>query len=60
MSLRTKKARRVLTKAQQKHLTEVGINSMTHFTECRKWQHENKRECPECRSIEIRLEADDE
>ena len=60
MSLRTKKASRVLTKEQQKHLTEVGVNSMAAFAESREWQREHDDPCIECRFIEIRLEADDE
>lgn len=56
----TKLAKKVLTKAEQKHLTEVGVNSMEAFRKCREYQikikGKSKREtCFECRTIAIKL-----
>jgi len=61
--LRGKKAKKVLTKKQQKHLTEMGINSMYQFEMSREHQAIQKREnpgsnwgrCFECDEIARRL-----
>jgi len=60
MSLRTKKAKKVLTKAEQRHLTEVGIHSMANFLYERETQVELGKRwdyevCHTCRAIALKL-----
>jgi len=62
--LTTKKARKVLTKAEQKHLTATGVNSMAAFLRNReqhhKWMAEGMDEpCHECRIIALKLGVED-
>ena len=65
--LRTKLAKKVLKKAEQKHLTEMGIHSMAHLLETRAVQlsqEEGKPDkpcyiaCHECRVIARKLGVD--
>ena len=54
--IRTKLAKKVLTKKEQRHLSENGINSMTQFLKTREYQIELKAEtgvepCFECKRI---------
>ena len=58
--LRTKAARKLLTKKEQKHLTEMKISSLRAFKELRSAQVDmrgkNKTEpCFECKAIAIKL-----
>lgn len=59
--LRTKIARKVLTKAEQRHLTAMGIHSMEAFKRTREAQVKMKTEeprvepCFECRTIARKL-----
>lgn len=64
--LRTKLAKKVLKRAQQKHLTLMGIHSMKHFLETRQHQLKQEQEssypyraCFECRSIALKLDIED-
>ena len=62
--IRTKLAKRVLTKKEQKHLSENGVHSMASFLETRKYQMElqkvsgGKEPCFECKTIAIKLGID--
>ena len=58
----TKLAKKVLKKAEQKHLTEMGIYSMAHFLEARQVQLAQEKATPshyiacyECRVIARKL-----
>ena len=56
----TKLAKKVLTKKEQRHLSENGINSMTQFLKTREYQIELKAEsglesCFECNHIAQKL-----
>jgi len=65
MAIRTKLARRVLNKTQQRHLTEMGIGGMAAFRETRAHQIKMNKEgqennlwaeaCWECREIAEKL-----
>jgi len=65
MALRTKLARKVLTKKQQQHLTEMNINTMAqmqrmHEENEKRWAEFNDSDgpfhgCWECRDIAQRL-----
>jgi hypothetical protein len=59
--IRTKLAKKVLTKAEQKHLTESGVHSMEAFKRTRAAQIKMKEDepriepCFECRHIAQKL-----
>jgi len=59
--IRTKLARKALTKKEQQHLTEMGVHSMEGFKRTREAQIKMKAEeprvepCFECRSIAAKL-----
>ncbi|MCK5601750.1 hypothetical protein KAR91_07780 [Candidatus Pacearchaeota archaeon] len=59
--IRTKQAKRVLGKKEQKHLTEMGINSLAQFKINREKQLKQKAEAPDiepcwdCRMIASKL-----
>lgn len=59
--IRTKLAKKVLSKKHQKHLTEMGISSMKMFNEVRKTQltfketHSTYEPCWDCRMIASKL-----
>ena len=58
--IQTKLAKKVLKKAEQKHLTEMGIHSMRHFLEARQVQLTQEEDscytsCYECRVIARKL-----
>ena len=59
--IRTKLAKKVLRKKQQKHLTEMGITSMASFKRIREDQLKQKKEhpdiepCWDCRMIASKL-----
>ena len=62
--LKTKLAKKVLKKAQQKHLTEMGIYSMRTFLEAREVQLAQEADsgytsCYECRVIARKLGIED-
>ena len=63
--IRTKLAKKVLTKKDQRHLTEdAGIRSMTAFERTRKIQGEmrlsdGREPCFHCRSIALKLGIED-
>ena len=59
--IKTKLAKKLLKKKEQKHLTEMGINSMDIFKKNRAAQLKLKAECPgsepcwDCRMIASKL-----
>lgn len=59
--IRTKKAKKVLTKKEQRHLTDMGIHSMSAFEATRSDQIRQKSECTkiepcwDCRMIAEKL-----
>ena len=57
--IRTKKAKKVLTKKEQKHLTEVDINSMAALERQIKFMKEENVRCIECSHIHNKLMLDD-
>ena len=61
--IRTKLARRVLTRAEQRHLTDVGIRSLAGLREAREYQRalagkDGREPCYECRTIARKLGLD--
>lgn len=60
MGIRTKKAKKVLTKAEQQHLTEMNVHSFREFREAREHQIKKTTQgmaeaCWECKGIARKL-----
>jgi len=53
--IRTKKAKKILTKAEQKHLTESAINSMKDLKAQVEFMEEKNVVCFDCKHIARKL-----